>query len=90
MNRPFDALLLSDAQLVVEVRGGNPKASMDAWPLRIFQGIGAHLDVLVDGSGEPAYHRTVTGELGDTAHALEIAGARDGKSGLNDVDVEPE
>ena len=87
-NCALDALILGDAQLVMHMRGTHADARVDTGALGILQGLGRAVDVLLHGAGQTNDGGVVARELGDAAHGLEVAGAGDGKAGLDDVDVE--
>ena len=88
MDGLLDSLLLGQAQLVAQVTGRDAQAGVDAGALGGLEGTGGLVDVLLDRAGQGADHGVVASELADLVDALEVAGARDGKAGLDDVDLE--
>ena len=82
------AFVLGDAQLVAQVAGTHAQARVDARALRVPERLGGAVDVLLYRAREAADDRLVAGELGDAAHALEVARTGNGETGLDDVHVE--
>ena len=58
-------------------------------PLRAFEGVPGDVNVLEPGAGEAADGDAVADQCGDALHGLEVAGAGDGKAGLDHVHAEP-
>ena len=53
-----------------------------------FERLGAHIDIMLDGTREASDDALVTAGNGDILDGLEIAGARHGKTRLDDIDIE--
>ena len=88
MRGALEALLLGHAQLVAQVARRHAQPGVDARALRVAQRVGGRVDVLLDRAREGAHGRFVASQLGDAAHALEIARRGDGEPGLDDVDAQ--
>ena len=69
------ALILGDAQLVVQMARAHADAGVDTRALGVLERLGRAVDVLLDGAREADDRRVVASELGDAADALEITGA---------------
>ena len=87
MNCALDSLVLGKMQLVTQVGRRNAQTGMDARALGALQRLSGHLDVLIHGARQAADGASVTGNLSDLVNGFEVAGARNGKTSLDDVDV---
>ena len=83
----LNALVLRDAELLVQVLGRDAQASVDAGTLGGLQCLGSAVDVLVNCARKANDHGVVAGEAANLLHGAEVAGRRDGEASLNDVDV---
>ena len=83
----FDDLLGRGTQFVVDMLRRNADARMDTLAPGQPQRIGRNVDVLLHGAGQRADRRLGNG-LGNLQHGVEITGAGDGKSRLDDVYAE--
>ena len=86
----LDALVLGDVELLVEVLRRHAEPGVDAGALGGLQCLGGTVDVLLDGAREADDDGIVPREAADLLHGAEVARGRDGKAGLDDVDVHAE
>ena len=87
-NGTLDALILGDAELIVAMAGADADARVDTRTLGVFHGLGGTVDILFHRTGQTYDRGIVAGQLGDAANALEVAGAGDGETRFDDVDVQ--
>ena len=87
-HRTLDALVLGDAELVAQVARAHAEARVDAGALGVLERVGRRVDVLLHRAREAADDRLVARQLGDAAHALEVAGAGNGETRFDDIDVQ--
>ena len=71
----LEALVLGDAQLVVQMARAHADAGVDARALGVLERLGRAVDILLDGAREADDRRVVTGELGNAADAFKITRA---------------
>ena len=83
----FDDLFGRGTQLVIDVLRRNADTRVDAFVLRQPQGVGSNVDILLHGAGQRADRRKGN-SLGNLQHGVEITGAGDGKSRLDNVYAE--
>ena len=72
--RALEALVLGDAQLIVQVARAHAETGVDARTLGILERLGRTVDVLLDSAREADDGRVVASELGNTADAFEVTG----------------
>ena len=84
---PLDDLLAVGVELVADVAVRGADAGVDALVLGVLQGLHRHVDVFLHGPGQAADGGPGHG-LGDFHHGVEVTGARNGKSGLDDIDAQ--
>ena len=91
MDAAIDGLVEGHAaELVLEVLGADADAGVDAGAGAVLERVGADVDVLLDRAGQAADNGLVAHDLGDLLDGLEVAGARDGETGLDDVNAQTE
>ncbi len=81
--------VLGNSQLVPEMRLAHADTGVDARARGRLERVGGDIDVSRYRSRESTDHARVTDLGSDAAHALEIAGARDGETRLDHVDTQP-
>ena len=84
----LDALVLGDAELVVDMAGADADTRMDTGALSVLQSLGGAVDVLFHRTGQAHDRGVIACQLGDSANALEVAGTGDRKARFDDVDVQ--
>lgn len=72
--RALEALVLGDAQLIVQVARAHAETGVDARTLGVLERFCCTVDVLLDGSSEADDGRVVSCKLSDAADTLEITG----------------
>src|SRR3569833_3022807 len=82
----LDLLIGLHAELHLHVDGRGRDEGVDARRTRALQCLRCAIDVLVDRPREAA-HGALGHRLGDGLHRLEVTGARDRKTGLDDIDT---
>ena len=87
-HRALDALVLGDAELVVDMAGADADARVDTGTLGVLQRLRGAVDVLGHGTGQADDGGVIASQLGDAADALEVAGAGDRETRFDDVDVQ--
>ena len=87
-HRTLDALVLGDAELVMDMAGANADARVDTRTFGVLQRLRGAVDVLGHGTGQSDDGGVIASQLGDAADALEVAGAGDGETRFDDVDVQ--
>ena len=87
-HRALDALILGDAELVVDMAGADADAGVDAGALGVLERLGRAVDVLLNGAGQAHDRCVVASQLGNAADALEITRAGNGESSFDDVHVQ--
>ena len=71
----------------MQMRGGDAQAGVDAGALGALEGLGGDLDILVDGTRQTTDRAGIASDFADLVHGLEVTGARDGETGLDNIDV---
>ena len=87
-HRTLDALVLGDAELVMDMAGADADARVDTRTFGVLQRLRGAVDVLGHGTGQADDGGVIASQLGDAADALEVAGAGDGETRFDDVDVQ--
>ena len=88
-NALIDGLVERHAlELVTKMLGRDANARVDTRACGNLERLGAHIDIMLDGTREASDDALVTAGNGDILDGLEVTGARHGKARLNDVDIE--
>ena len=72
--RALEALVLGDAQLIVQMARAHAETGVDARTLGILERLCCTVDVLLDSAREADDRRVVASELGNAADAFEVTG----------------
>ena len=89
-HRTLDALVLGDAELVMDMAGANADARVDTRTFGVLQRLRGAVDVLGHSTGQADTDDggVIASQFGDAADALEVAGAGDRETRFDDVDVQ--
>ena len=74
MLRALEALVLGNAQLVVQMARAHAETGVDARTLGVLERFCCTVDVLLDSAREADDRRVVASELGNAADAFEVTG----------------